>query len=227
MHIEPPNTRLGSFRDFAKHYLMIVLSILTALGLEAWIEHTHHARAAEEANQHIRTELLANLADIRKSIKSNERLMAPLQHLDATVAADIRGNLPDATINQHIEAQKSAFTLSINWPTFASQSWDVAVANQSASWIDDAQLRRYSQAYADLRETSDWFSHDGVILLDVPAMERLHTRIDFDAPVNPLEFAGSVRQMLHTSTEAQSHLQQLENHLLDALGNGADGGAPH
>jgi hypothetical protein len=119
------------------------LSILTALGLEAWIEHAHHVHAAEEASQHIRTELLVNLADIRKSIKTNEGLIAPLQHLDETVAADIRDNLPAATINQHIQAQKDAFKLSINWPTFASQSWDVAVANQSASWIDDNRMRSY------------------------------------------------------------------------------------
>ncbi|MBD8881418.1 hypothetical protein IHE49_13095 [Rhodanobacter sp. 7MK24] len=222
MHIEPPNTRLGSFRDFAKHYLMIVLSILTALGLEAWIEHTHHARAAEEASQHIRTELLANLADIRKSIKTNEGLIAPLQHLDETLTVDIRDNLPAAAINQHIQAQKDAFRLSINWPTFASQSWDVAVANQSASWIDDARLRHYSRAYADLRETSDWVSHDGIALLDVPAMERLHTRVDLGAPVDPLEFISTVRQMLHTSMETQSHLHQLESHLLYALGKDAD-----
>ena len=35
MHLELPNVRLQSVRDFLKHYLMIVLSILTALGLEA------------------------------------------------------------------------------------------------------------------------------------------------------------------------------------------------
>ena len=46
MHLELPRTRLQSLKDFIKHYLMIVLSILTALGLEAWIEHVHHKHAA-------------------------------------------------------------------------------------------------------------------------------------------------------------------------------------
>ncbi|MEW9622645.1 hypothetical protein [Rhodanobacter geophilus] len=225
MHLELPNTRLASFKDFARHYLMIVLSILTALGLEAWIEHAHHVRAAEQASLHIRAELLANLADTRKSIKTNQDLLAPLQQLDESLTRDIRGNLPAATINQHIQAQKDAYKLSINWPTFASQSWDVAVANQSAGWIDDARLRSYSEAYADLRETSNWFSHDGIALLDVPTMERLRVRVDFGAPVDPLEFASTVRQMLHTSLEAQSHLRQLENHLVTDLGKDADSGA--
>ncbi|HKR77017.1 MAG TPA: hypothetical protein VJR95_10140 [Rhodanobacter sp.] len=225
MHLELPNTPLASFKDFAKHYLMIVVSILTALGLEAWIEHAHHVHAAEQASLHIRTELLANLADTRKSIKTNQGLLAPLQQLDEAIAKDIRGNLPPTTINQHIQALKGAYKLSINWPTFASQSWDVAVANQSASWIDAAQLRSYSEAYANLRETSNWFSHDGIALLDVPAMERLSTRVDFGAPVDPLEFASTVRQMLHTSLEAQSHLQQLESHLVAELGEDAESGA--
>ena len=224
MHIEPPNTRLASLRDFAKHYLMIVLSILTALGLEAWIEHAHHAHAAEAASLHIRTELQANLADVRTSIKTNQGLVAPLRQLDDAVAKDIRDGVPAATINQYIQAHKEDFRLSINWPTFASQSWDVAVANQSASWMDDAVLRRYSVAYADLRETSDWISHDGTLLIDAPAVERLRTRIALGATIDPLDFVNAARQMINTSAETQSHLQQLENHLVTALGKDAESG---
>ena len=225
MHFEPPNTRLASLRDFAKHYLMIVLSILTALGLEAWIEHAHHTRAAEAASLHIVTELQANLADVRTSIKTNQGLVAPLRQLDDAVAKDIRDGVPAATINQYIQAHKQDFRLSISWPTFGSQSWDVAVANQSASWMDAAALRRYSEAYADLRETADWTSHDGTLLIDAPAMERLTTRIDLGTPVDPLDFVTTVRQMINTSTETQSHLRQLESHLVTALGKDAESGA--
>lgn len=38
MHLELPKAQLKSFGDFLKHYLMIVLSILTALGLEAGLD---------------------------------------------------------------------------------------------------------------------------------------------------------------------------------------------
>lgn len=34
MHLEIPKQKLHSLKEFASHYLMIVLSILTALGLE-------------------------------------------------------------------------------------------------------------------------------------------------------------------------------------------------
>jgi len=225
MHLELPNSRLASFRDFARHYLMIVLSILTALGLEAWIEHAHHAHAAEQASLHIRTELLANLSDVRKSIATNRGLIAPLRQLDETITKDIRDGMPAAAINQYIQAHKKDFWLSINWPTFASQSWDVAVANQSASWMDTSVLRRYSEAYADLRETSDWISHDGTLLIDVPAVERMRTLVDLGSPVDPVDFATAVREMLNTSAETQSHLQQLEGHLVAALGKEAESGA--
>ena len=64
MHLELPKARVESLKDFLKHYLMIVLSILTALGLEGWIEHTHHAHAAETARAQIEAEIRANLAEV-------------------------------------------------------------------------------------------------------------------------------------------------------------------
>ena len=226
MHLELPKMRLHSLWDFTKHYLMIVLSILTALGLEAWIERSHHAHAAEAANRHIRAEIEVNLSDVRLSIKTNDSLIKPLIELSDTVSADIRAGATAAVINQHIQARRTSFKLSVNWPTVASQAWDVAVANQSASWMDDADLRRYSAAYADLHEASNWLTHDSIILLNAPSMAALRTRIDLDAPVDPLEFATVLRQMISTSQEIQSHLHQLEGHLAHALERG-DPGAGH
>ncbi|WNL46843.1 hypothetical protein RKE25_04150 [Dyella sp. BiH032] len=226
MHLELPNVRLHSLKDFAKHYLMIVLSILTALGLEAWIERSHHAHAAETAGRQIRAEIETNLSDVRTSIKANQALIAPLRALGEVVSQDIREGVPAAVINQHIQARKADFKLSINWPTFASQAWDVAVANQSASWMDGAELRHYSAAYADLRDASNWITHDSIILLNAPSMAALHTRIELGAPVDPLEFVTVLHQMVNTSEETQSHLRQLESHLVHALAK-EDGGAAH
>ncbi len=217
MHLELPNVRLHSLKDFAKHYLMIVLSILTALGLEAWIERSHHVHAADMASRQIRAEIEANLEDVRTSIKTNEKLIGPLRALDQVVSQDIREGVPAATINQHIQARKADFKLSINWPTFQSQAWDVAVANQSASWMDGADLRRYSAAYANLRDISDWMTHDSISLLNAPSMGALYARISLDAPVDPMEFVTVLRQMLNTSAETQSHLRQLESHLVQTL----------
>jgi len=226
MHLELPKMRLHSLKDFTKHYLMIVLSILTALGLEAWIERSHHLHAAQTAGRQIRAEIQGNLDDVRASIKANEALIAPLNELDAAVSQDIRDGATAAVVNEHIRARRASFKLSVNWPTFASQAWDVAVANQSASWMDDAELRRSSAAYADLRNASDWITHDSVILLNAPGMAALHTRIDLGAPVDPLEFVTVLREMIHTSQEVQSHLHQLEGRLVHALAR-EDSGQAH
>jgi hypothetical protein len=222
MHLELPKLRLESFKDFLKHYLMIVLSILTALGLEAWIEHTHHRHAAELAKRQIQAELETNLEGLHDSMRANRALIEPLRRLDATISRDIQEGLSGAEINRHIQASKDAFVLSVNWPTFASQAWDVAVANQSASWMDDAALRRYSAAYANLREASNWMTHDSTLLLNAPEMTALRTRLSLGIAVDPVQFVTILRQMVNTSTEVQSHLRQLSDKLARAL---QDGGA--
>lgn len=217
MHFEVPKVPMHSFRDFTKHYLMIVLSILTALGLEAWIEHTHHVHAAESASAQIDEELRGTLADVRSSIKTNEERFQPMRELDTAIAKDIHDGVSTATINQHIQAHKDDFRLSLNWPAFASQAWDVAVANQSASWIDPAKLRQYSAAYADLRDASSWMTHDSTITLDAPHMSTLRTRINLGMQVDPVEYLVVLRQMINTAGETQSHLKQLEDHLVKAI----------
>ena len=73
MHIEPPKVSMHSVKEFFTHYLMIVLSVLTALGLEALLEHMHHAHAAEAAQQAIETELANNVAEIRSSMAGQRR----------------------------------------------------------------------------------------------------------------------------------------------------------
>lgn len=154
MHFEIPKLPIRGFKDFARHYLMIVLSILTALGLEAWIEHAHHTHAAELASRHIQAELQANLDGVRNSYETNEQRLVSLHQLDDAITGDIRDGKADAAINQHIHALGNQFNLSLDWPIFANQAWDVAVANQSASWMDSAALSRYSAAYSRQRDAA-------------------------------------------------------------------------
>lgn len=226
MHLELPKMRLHSLTDFAKHYLMIVLSILTALGLEAWIERAHHAHAAETASRQIRAEIEANLNEVRGAIKSNDERVAPLRQLNTLLSQDIRAGATAAVANQHIQAHRADFALGVEWPTVTSQAWDVAVANQSASWMDDAELHRYATAYANLRDTSNWLTHDSTTFINGPTMAAMHTRVDLGTPADPLEFVTVLRQMIDTSSEVQSHLHQLEAHLVDALAR-EEAGAAH
>ncbi|HUA81542.1 MAG TPA: hypothetical protein VL997_14285, partial [Dyella sp.] len=86
MHLELPQEPLKGIKDFLKHYLMIVLSILTALGLEAWIEHAHHAHAASAASAQIKEELRTDLDSVRDTVAKNEKVLQRLSRLDDLVA---------------------------------------------------------------------------------------------------------------------------------------------
>jgi hypothetical protein len=221
MHFEIPKLRIHGFRDFAKHYLMIVLSILTALGLEAWIEHAHHTHAAALSSHQIEAELQANLDGVHHSYERNQQRLVSLQQLDDAIAKDIRDGKPDGAINQHIQALKDEFGLSLDWPIFANQAWDVAVANQSATWMDTAALSRYSSAYSKQRDAASWMIQDSTLFLDAPRMATLRTRIDLGREVDPIEFLSVLRQMIITSSETQSHLQQVESQLKQVRPNEA------
>ena len=217
MHFELPRVRIHSLKDFLKHYLTIVLSILTALGLEAWIEHAHHTHAAEAASRQMTAELRHNLAETRDSLRRNDATLRAVGKLDAMVIADLKSGLPAATINQHIRAQKAGFLLNLNWPSLPSSAWDVAVANQSVSWIEPASLKRYSTAYAAQRELNDWVQHDSMLMLDMPKVINFKTDLDLDHDVDPQAFLYTLQQLNTTNTSLKNNLQELEKHLVDAV----------
>jgi hypothetical protein len=77
MHFEVPSLP-HSVKEFAAHYFMIVVSILTALGLEATVEHLHHKHAAEAAQKSIEQELHNNLVNLRENDARNLERLAPL-----------------------------------------------------------------------------------------------------------------------------------------------------
>ena len=207
MHFEVPKVKMHSLREFLQHYLMIVLSILTALGLEQWIEHTHHRHAAEQASQQIDAELRNTLHDIQGAIDLDEKKLQPLEVLDAAINDDVRKGLSDGEINQHIREQSKSFALAINWPAFNSQAWDVAVANQSATWIDADRLHRYAVAYAALREAANWTTHNATVALNAPRMIDLQTRIRLGKDVDPMEFLSVSQQMIVSTKGTINYLK--------------------
>jgi hypothetical protein len=217
MHIELPKLRIHSPKDFLKHYLMIVLSILTALGLEAWIEHAHHAHAAEAASRQMVAELRHNLAETRESLKKNVATLQKIDQLESTLVADLKKGVAPAIINQHVHAQEHNFKLNLNWPGLPSSAWDVAVANQSVSWIEPALLKTFSAAYAAQRQTNAWVQHDSVLTLNVPRAIDFRTDLDMGRDMDPWALLYTVRQMKVTVTSMKNNLQKLEKDLADAL----------
>ncbi|PMQ06592.1 hypothetical protein DyAD56_03790 [Dyella sp. AD56] len=217
MHFEVPKVKMHSLREFLQHYLMIVLSILTALGLEQWIEHAHQRHAAEHASAQIDAELTNTLHDIQATIDLDEKKLEPLVALDAAINEDVRKGLPDAEINKHIREQSKGFALAINWPAFNSQAWDVAVANQSATWIDAERLHRYAVAYAALRDAASWTTHNATVALNAPRMIDLQTRIRLGKDVDPVEFLSVSQQMIISSKGTIDYLKDASAPIKAAL----------
>ena len=209
MHIEPPNTRLASFKDFARHYLMIVLSILTALGLEAWIEHTHHAHAAATASMQIEAEIRQNLADIDTDIAHDRARMEFLDRLRDRLKADVESHAAVETVKQHIhELAPDGVDLDWRWPILRREAWDVAVANQSASWIAVDRLRSYSTVYAAQDASTRLIFMDVPSIFDGPQMQ--NTILDMQTGnYRPDDLLHTVNQMSSVASEAMHGLQGL------------------
>jgi hypothetical protein len=65
LHIEQHHHAPKSWSEFARQYAMIVLSIMTALGLEHVAISLHDARAARDSRARIEAELARDLADLQ------------------------------------------------------------------------------------------------------------------------------------------------------------------
>ena len=220
MHLELPNVRLQSVRDFLKHYLMIVLSILTALGLEAWIERAHHQRAAQTASAQIEAEIRANLGEVHASLAKDARQARALASIRDALLSDFKAHASDEAMVRHIQSLVAvdSFNLNLSWPTLRQEAWDVAVANQSASWIDDARMRRYSAAYASQRDTATTLGVNLALVMNGPRMMDAMTDLS-TGDIQPREFLHVVSQMAAMLVQAQNNLRTLEGHLQDGLGN--------
>jgi hypothetical protein len=217
MHLEVLKVRLHSLKDFGKHYLMIVLSILTALGLEAWIEHAHHVHAAEAASQQIEAEIGANLAESNSALQRDLDQLARLQKIRDEVTRELKDHVPDQVVEQHILDQtRDHFDLNLNFPPLRHEAWDVVVANQSASWIDHDRLQRYSAAYASQRDIVTSMSSDIALLMNgtglVDTIADLRT-----GTVQPRAFLHVVSQMTAMIGQTVNNLQLLQKQLTAAL----------
>jgi hypothetical protein len=217
MHLEVLKVRLHSLKDFAKHYLMIVLSILTALGLEAWIEHTHHQHAATVASAEIEAEIRANLDECDADLRHDMEQLARLKRIRDDVTRDLKAHAPDEVIAQRVlEQTRDRFDLGLVFPTLRHEAWDVMVANQSAGWIDHDRMQRYAGAYASQRDVITTISGDMAVLMNGTGLVDTVADLRTDT-VHPREFLHVISQMTAMLEQAVNQLQLLRNQLASAL----------
>jgi hypothetical protein len=213
MHFEVPSLP-HSVKEFAAHYFMIVVSILTALGLEAAVQYLHHKHAAEAAQRAVETELRNNLDELRADDARNLARLGPLKKLNEELIKDFDDGVPAAQIKQKmVDRVKAGIDFGLFYPSLQHEAWDVAVANQSASYMEPETLRRLSAAYASQREVNQ---ASLTVFVNVPAYLDALT----DARVgnaDPREFLRSMRQAQMTVQGAHSKFVELERQLQEAL----------
>ena len=220
MLFEFPKVRIDSLKDFAKHYLMIVLSILTALGLEAWIEHAHHQHAAATASAQIEMEIRANLTEAHTDLQQDVAQLKRLDTIRDAVTRDLKAHVPDDVIRQHILAQtRDHFDLGLTFPTLRHEAWDVVVANQSASWIDHDRMERYSAAYASQRDFITSMSENTALLMNGTGLVDTIADLQTDE-AQPREFLHVISQMTAMLGQTVNSLRLLEKQLGAALPGG-------
>lgn len=225
MRVDVPGVRLESIRHFAREYLMIVLSILTALGLQAWIEHADHRDAARTASVKIEAEMRANLVAIDRAREHDLGRAQALEQVRDALLRDIEAGRPDAAIYRHAhQLMPDGLYLDVRRPSFRHEAWDVAVANQAASWIDDDRLRGYAAAYA----VQDWgvatIAQSTVLILDGPRMNDAMLDFRHDS-LPPRELLHVVNQMANVLRDTAQILQNVRQGLAKAVR--ADGKDAH
>lgn len=152
MHVEVPKTKLHSFREFAGEYAMIVVSIITALGLEHAVQTWHHRHVAHDATVRIEAELRENLKELDKVLAHNRAEQAKAATVFRGFMGELRQGVPDKEAIAHLMEHKDFFALAIHSPTLRHEAWEVAVASQAASWMEPELLERYAGIYAHMRD---------------------------------------------------------------------------
>ncbi len=149
MHVEPPGHAPQTIKDFAIHYLMIVVGILTAVGIEQAIEAVHHRELAAQATEQIEEELRSNLRESSSTLAENRKRLAALKATEEAVASDVlKGDATPATFRTRLQA----LAIGTATPTLRRDAWEAAIANQALTYVDAAAVRRYSEGYSAQRE---------------------------------------------------------------------------
>jgi len=208
MHFEVPKSK--KLKEFGGEYVMIVISILTALALEHTVQSIHHKQLAHEAAEKIEAELRLNARDVQDVLAHNESDLKEIKRVRAELLQGIRDKVADDALMARFKSDwKSGVVLSIKLPTLRHEAWDAAVANQAVTWMPDEQLQRYVTAYADIRDVHMLSTAGGTNFIDGPRL--MDTLSDLETG------AATPHQMLKTLSQMRSAYSSIDGNLQGLL----------
>lgn len=211
MHFEVPKAK--KFKEFGGEYVMIVISILTALALENVVEKIHHNHLAHEASARMDEELRANAVEVAQVLAHNEKRRDELMAVHDSILASIRNKVSEAEWNERYERQwKTALDISFHIPSLRREAWDAAVANQAVTFMPQQDLARYSSIYSNVRDIYTLLNGGTMAFLDGPHMLDALSNIQIGA-VNRQELFHVVNQMIFSYNNIDDNLKDLQKKL--------------
>jgi hypothetical protein len=204
MHFEVPKSK--KLKEFGGEYVMIVISILTALALEHTVQTIHHKHLAHEAGEKIEAELRLNAKEVQYVLAQNENDLKGIKQVRVELLQGIHDKVADDVLMARFKTDwKAGLTLGIKLPTLRHEAWDAAVANQAVTWMPDEQLQRYVTAYADIRDVQMLSTVGGTKFIDGPRL--MDTLSDLETGT------ATPHQMLKTLTQVRSAYSSIDGNL--------------
>lgn len=208
MHFEVPKAK--KFKEFSGEYVMIVISILTALALEAVVEKVHHDHLAHDASAQIDSELRANIAEIKEVLAHNEQKKNALMTVRLQMLADLRAHIGvQAFFKRFQQEWHTALDMSLHSPSMRREAWEAAVASQAVSWMPHDTLQRYANSYAAIRDMNAMVNGGSMNFLDGPRMQDVFSNVEMGIG-DPKDIFRTVTQMINAYASIDGNLQSLQ-----------------
>ena len=201
------------FKVFAGEYVMIVVSIVTALALENGVRYLHQAREAQEAARNLDAEIALNLAEVHTEVLENEAEIKRLKHLREVLLKDILAGVSDKEALKHVMLEaKMQFNVSFSAPTLQREAWDVAVANQALSFMPQDQLQRYAKVYSRMRDMQTGFQSMTNSFADLPQLSDTMSNLELKE-ISPQALYRTFTQMSFVHESNLNNMRSLEKML--------------
>jgi hypothetical protein len=146
MDIHAPIARVESFKEIAKHVLIVTIGILIALGLEgireSWREHVAVSEVRERFNAELtfdREHLNLDQENVRKTDAQLDQIIADMPRLSKS---------PEE-LDKRVRALQPSFYF------FSTNAWETAMSSGVLVHMRADELDRYVEAYLGIRNYKD------------------------------------------------------------------------
>jgi hypothetical protein len=218
MHFEVPKAH--TFKEFGGEYLMIVISIITALALEHGVQTLHHRHLAHEASVRIDAEMQANVRELDAVLAHNAAELTKLDAVRKQLLDGIQAKTGSQALLDQLEL-KNKLGLSVLTPALRREAWEVAVASQAVSWMTQQDLERYSSVYAGMRDIQAISASGSNNFLNGAAMLDTMSNLRM-GDGDPKAIYRMLTQMVSAYGSIDGNLKTLRNELVKA-----EPAAPH